>query len=65
MRNKRFVFRKGMDVKISSRKEGISIMKTGVITGSDWPFVLVKIDGAENEDCFFRNDVFPLNYYNC
>jgi hypothetical protein len=65
MKARGFVFRKGMDVKVSNRKEGISIMKRGVVAGSDWPFVCVKIDGTEIEEWFFRNDIFPLHYYTC
>jgi hypothetical protein len=65
MKKQGFVFRKGMDVKISNRREGVSVMRRGIITATDWPFVSVKIDGSDSDECFFRNDVFPLHYYTC
>lgn len=59
----KFTFKKGMDVKVSNGTVGISIMKVGTVTATDWPFVGVEIDGTEQ--WFIRNDVFPLHFYNC
>jgi hypothetical protein len=62
-----FRFKKGMEVKIGSSNTGagVRIMKTGIVSATDWPFVAVLIDGEKDPQCFFRNDVYPLNYYNC
>jgi hypothetical protein len=66
MSNARKAFRKGMEVKVSKTEASpISIMMRGIVVSTDWPFVEVQINGETESRCFFRNDVFPINYYTC
>jgi hypothetical protein len=59
-------FTKGMEVKVSQSKgEGVSLMLTGNVVSTDWPFVEVLISGDTEPKCFYRNDVFPVHYYTC